>query len=69
MRKLGVPYPAGYEAIANDELKKQANQIAANLKKEKINIASDKQIIALIAYLQRIGRDIKMESKPTAQKQ
>ena len=63
MRKLGVPYPKGYEAIANDDLKKQAAAITANLKKEKVTIASDKQIIALIAYLQRIGKDIKMESK------
>lgn len=63
MRKLGVPYEEGYEAIANEDLKAQANQISANLKKEKIDIGADKQIIALIAYLQRMGKDIKAETK------
>lgn len=59
MRKMGVPYPQGYEAQANNDLKKQAQKIAESLKKDKINISSDKQIIALIAYLQRMGTDIK----------
>ncbi len=59
MRNLGIPYPDGYEAQAEADLKVQADAIAANLKKEKIEIKSDKQIIALIAYLQRVGKDIK----------
>ncbi|MFA6149903.1 MAG: cytochrome-c oxidase, cbb3-type subunit I [Chitinophagaceae bacterium] len=67
MRNMGVPYPEGYEAIAKVDLKKQAEEIAANLKSEKIDIKSDKQIIALIAYLQRVGKDIKMEKKLTNQ--
>ena len=67
MRKLGVPYPHNYEAIADQDLRKQADAIAANLKKEKINIKSDKQIIALIAYLQRVGKDIKADKRSTSQ--
>lgn len=67
MRKLGVPYPHNYEAIADQDLRKQADAIAANLKKEKINIKSDKQIIALIAYLQRMGKDIKADKRSTSQ--
>jgi cytochrome c oxidase cbb3-type subunit I/II len=63
MKTLGVPYPDGYDKIANDDLKKQAETIAANLKKDKIETASDREIIALIAYLQRLGRDIKLEPK------
>jgi cytochrome c oxidase cbb3-type subunit I/II len=63
MRKMGVPYPDGYEAIANQDLEKQAMQITKGLKENKIEIASDKEIIALIAYLQRIGTDIKLEPK------
>jgi cytochrome c oxidase cbb3-type subunit I/II len=62
MRQLGVPYPKGYEAIANDDLKEQAEQITANLTKDKRKATSDKEIIALIAYLQRLGRDIKAEN-------
>jgi cytochrome c oxidase cbb3-type subunit I/II len=59
MRKLGVPYPAGYEKIANADLTKQAEGIADNLAKDHIKVKSDKEIIAIIAYLQRLGTDIK----------
>jgi cytochrome c oxidase cbb3-type subunit I/II len=41
----------------------QADSIAANLKKDKIITPSFAEIIALIAYLQRVGRDIKAEPK------
>jgi cytochrome c oxidase cbb3-type subunit I/II len=59
MRKLGVPYPAGYEQIANDDLRKQAEAIAKELNAEEdIDVTSDKEIIALIAYLQKLGTGI-----------
>ncbi len=61
MQKLGVPYPAGYDKIANTELSAQAASITASLKKDKIETPPGKEIIALIAYLQRIGKDIKLE--------
>ena len=63
MQNLGVPYPEGYDAIANDDLKFQAEQIAAKLAQEdsRIKTSADKEIIALIAYLQRLGTDIKAE--------
>lgn len=59
LRKVGVPYPAGYENIANSDLEKQAQKIADNLANDKIKVKSNKEIIALIAYLQRLGTDIK----------
>lgn len=59
MQTLGVPYPEGYAEIAEADLNKQAEGIAANLKKDGIETSSKKEIIALIAYLQRIGTDIK----------
>ena len=62
MRKLGVPYAAGYESEANKDLAKQAQSIADNLKKDKIDISSKKEIIAMIAYLQRLGKDIKTDT-------
>jgi cytochrome c oxidase cbb3-type subunit I/II len=62
MRTVGVPYPEGYEAKANEDLKKQADQIVQNLAKDNIKVTSDKEIIALIAYLQRLGTDIKQSS-------
>lgn len=59
MQKLGVPYPEGYDQKANEDLKKQAEEITQTLKESKIETVSDKEIIALIAYLQRMGTDIK----------
>jgi len=61
---LGVPYPDGYDKIANIDLMRQADSISSNLKKDKIESPTDVEIVALIAYLQRIGKDIKAEPKP-----
>ncbi len=61
MITLGVPYEAGYDKTANADVVKQADAIVANLAKDKITVKNDKEIIALIAYLQRIGTDIKLE--------
>ncbi len=58
MRMLGVPYPEGYENQAKDDLIKQANEIAAELKASGIDLAADKEMIAVIAYLHKLGRDI-----------
>jgi len=63
MKTLGVPYPDGYDKIANIDLMRQADSISNNLKKDKIESPSDVEIVALIAYLQRIGKDIKAEPK------
>lgn len=63
MQTLGVPYAEGYEHIANDELMEQANAIAADLKNSEIASPANMEIIALIAYLQRLGTDIKGEKK------
>lgn len=58
MQALGVPYPDGYDQIANDDLMKQANQIAQGLRNEGIEVDDTKEVIALIAYIQRLGADI-----------
>ena len=65
MQKLGVPYPAGFDKVANKDLTTQAEAISARLKKDKIETPANKEIIALIAYLQRVGTDIKLEQKVT----
>lgn len=62
MRTLGVPYPDGYEQVAEEELRKQADKIAEDLKKNGLMADSNKEIIALIAYLQRLGTDIKVQT-------
>ncbi|MCB0700200.1 MAG: cytochrome-c oxidase, cbb3-type subunit II, partial [Chitinophagaceae bacterium] len=66
MQTLGVPYEEGYDNKAIADMQQQADEITATLANEKIEVSRDKEIIALIAYLQRIGTDIKLEQK-TAQ--
>ena len=66
MMTLGVPYPAGFDKIANHDLQIQANGIRVSLAIDKITIKSNKEIVALIAYLQRVGTDIKLEQKTTS---
>lgn len=59
MIKLGVPYPPRYADEANSDLMLQANNITEGLKKEGIQALPNSELIALIAYLQRMGTDIK----------
>lgn len=61
LRKVGVPYAEGYEDTANEALMKQATTISENLNMEGIEVAPQTEIVALIAYLQRLGKDIKAE--------
>jgi cytochrome c oxidase cbb3-type subunit I/II len=58
MQTLGVPYEEGYAAKANADLLQQEKGIAENLKQDGIQTAPNKEIIALIAYMQRLGVDI-----------
>ncbi len=62
MRTLGVPYEEGYEEKANDDLDAQAKKIVEGLKMEGYDTNTDTEIVALIAYLQRLGTDIKKEN-------
>lgn len=68
LRTVGVPYEEGYEDVANDELDSQALQIVKNLKdQDGIEVVPDTEIVALIAYLQRLGTDIKVKPEQAAQ--
>ncbi len=58
MQYLGVPYPEGYDQKAIDDVKSQAEKIAAGLQSQGINVPASKQVIALIAYIQRLGTDV-----------
>jgi cytochrome c oxidase cbb3-type subunit I/II len=59
LRTVGVPYPSNYEHHAVQELELQAQQITQDLRTQGAPAEPDKEIIALIAYLQRLGTDIK----------
>jgi cytochrome c oxidase cbb3-type subunit I/II len=59
MREMGVPYTDKDIANALEELEKQAREISTNIFNEsKLEVDHETQIIALIAYLQRLGTDI-----------
>ena len=71
MRTLGVPYAKGYEKKAKADLQKQALEIATDIinnqpaeilkivnVKDEIKKLQKKEIISLIAYLQRLGKDV-----------
>ena len=59
MIALGVPYDEGYDQIANQDYMAQANKIVESLRKDRIETEPTREIVALIAYLQRMGTDIK----------
>jgi len=63
LQSLNTPYPEGYADQAVEDLEKQAKEVAENLRAEGVEQENleKKEIVALIAYLQRIGTDIKPE--------
>ena len=56
MRTLGVPYAAGDVEGAKASALAQAKTIADDLKTQGIEAAPDSELVALIAYLQRLGK-------------
>ena len=61
MQTMGVPYEKNFDRKANQLLMEQANKISKNLLSDSIRVSPRKEVIAIIAYLQRLGKDI---SKP-----
>ena len=63
LQTLNTPYPEGYADVAVDDLQSQAKEVAQALKAEGVEQEDleKKEIVALIAYLQRLGTDIEPE--------
>ena len=63
LKKLGTPYPENFDEVANETYMKQADKIVADLeeqlKEQEIKVNPKSELVALIAYLQRLGTDIK----------
>lgn len=57
LSKVGVPYSAEDIANAPAAMQAQAQEIVGRLKQAGIDAQPDREIIALIAYLQRLGKD------------
>ena len=58
MQFLGVPYPEGYASKALADLQKQADEVAATIPGAK----ADREIIALIAYMHKVGSGISVQN-------
>jgi cytochrome c oxidase cbb3-type subunit I/II len=56
MKTLGVPYSAQDIGQGTLTLEKQGKAIAEELSKQGIAVDWDSQMVALIAYLQRLGK-------------
>ena len=63
LQSLNTPYPEGYAEQAVDDLENQAKEVAEQLRSEGVeqDDLENKEIVALIAYLQRLGTDITPE--------
>lgn len=59
MQQLGVPYSDEEVSTAIQDAKTQSKSYFDSLAKDKNNVPEDSELIALIAYLQRLGKDIK----------
>jgi len=59
MRKIGVPYTDADVASATADARAQATAITDGLKDSGVNADPGSELVALIAYLQKLGRDNK----------
>ncbi len=57
MQTLGVPYTPAQISGAPDDARAQGEQIVRGLRENAVTLAWDTEMTALIAYLQKLGRD------------
>jgi cytochrome c oxidase cbb3-type subunit I/II len=57
LRKAGVPYSQAEVAGAAASMRRQGQEIVARLAPAGLHTEPDREIVAMIAYLQRLGRD------------
>jgi len=55
-KTLGVPFPDATPDEIVAQAKAQAETIAADLRQNQVQVSADKEIIAMIAYLQQLGK-------------
>jgi cytochrome c oxidase cbb3-type subunit I/II len=66
LRKVGLPYSDAEVAGVEESLRRQGGEIVARLATAGITTRPDREIVALIAYLQRLGTDGKKLIPPPA---
>jgi cytochrome c oxidase cbb3-type subunit I/II len=67
-KMLGVPFPNWSPAMIDTLAKEQAKEVAKDLQAQGRYIDPDKEIVALIAYLQCLGKKWEPTAAPTAAK-
>jgi cytochrome c oxidase cbb3-type subunit I/II len=67
-RTLGVPFPSWSDSMIDTLAKEQAKQIAKELQDQGRYISPDKEIVALTAYLQSLGKKWTPPSQAAASK-
>ena len=65
-QKLGVPYPAMTRDVIEQSALEQGIEIAKDLRARGAFVDPEKQIIAMIAYLQKLGHFTDLRAAPTA---
>jgi cytochrome c oxidase cbb3-type subunit I/II len=55
-RTLGVPYPPMTDAQVVAAALAQAREVADNLRADGASVAPDREVVAMIAYLQKLGK-------------
>jgi len=58
---ITVPYPEGYDERAVSDLKAQGQKIADELAEKGKTVSPTSQVVAMIAYLHKLGKDITPE--------
>ena len=59
MKNLGVPYLADEIQNAAALARAQAQKIVDGLGDSQLGLSPDSQLVAMVAYLQRLGKDMK----------
>jgi cytochrome c oxidase cbb3-type subunit I/II len=63
LNALGVPYDEATKKDPVSAYKQQAQTITENLAKDGVTVVPEAEIVALIAYMQKLGRDYNKDAK------
>ena len=66
MQKLGVPYTNADVDGAEVSQRRQADAVVADLAQQGVTVPWNSEMVALISYLQRLGRDVGVRPVPTS---
>ena len=61
MRSVGVPYTPSDIDGAERDAREQGEAVVKDLATEGVRVESDRQIVALIAYIQRLGKKTELK--------